>query len=33
MSNNIDDQNKVKDVFTKFLEKKVIEKHLKDMDS
>ncbi len=31
MSNTINDQNKVKEVFTDFLEKKVIVKHPKDM--
>ena len=33
MSDNINNQNTVKDVFTEFLEKKVIEKRLKDMQS
>ena len=33
MSDNINNQNTVKDVFTEFLEKKVIEKHRKDMQS
>ena len=33
MSDNINNQNTVKDVFTEFLEKKGYRKHLKDMQS